>query len=83
MFNDVTNVLNLADTSRHYYPVDVIKQIIESMSYAKLVSTQLTVYSPAWIWYWNHMQVLSQYYKINIFFSTNPAYNSDIENCIH
>lgn len=51
MFNDVTNVLNLADTSRHYYPVDVIKQIIESMSYAKLVSTQLTVYSPAWIWY--------------------------------
>ncbi|KAG5557302.1 hypothetical protein RHGRI_007529 [Rhododendron griersonianum] len=26
----------LLDTSRHYYPVDVIKQIIESMSYAKL-----------------------------------------------
>lgn len=26
-----------ADTSRHYYPVDVIKQVIESMSYAKLV----------------------------------------------
>ncbi|KAF7114260.1 hypothetical protein RHSIM_RhsimUnG0096900 [Rhododendron simsii] len=26
----------MADTSRHYYPVDVIKQIIESMSYAKL-----------------------------------------------
>ncbi|KAL3523769.1 hypothetical protein ACH5RR_016603 [Cinchona calisaya] len=24
------------DTSRHYYPVDVIKQVIESMSYAKL-----------------------------------------------
>lgn len=29
------------------------------------------------------MQVLSEYYKINIFFSTDPAYNSDIENCIH
>lgn len=26
-----------ADTSRHYYPIDVIKQVIESMSYAKLV----------------------------------------------
>ncbi|KAI5659875.1 hypothetical protein M9H77_28668 [Catharanthus roseus] len=26
----------LLDTSRHYYPVDVIKQVIESMSYAKL-----------------------------------------------
>ncbi|XP_044508932.1 beta-hexosaminidase 1 [Mangifera indica] len=26
----------LLDTSRHYYPVDTIKQIIESMSYAKL-----------------------------------------------
>ena len=26
-----------ADTSRHYLPIDVIKQIIESMSYAKLV----------------------------------------------
>lgn len=26
-----------ADTSRHYLPVDVIKQVIESMSYAKLV----------------------------------------------
>ncbi|XP_027184788.1 beta-hexosaminidase 1 [Coffea eugenioides] len=24
------------DTSRHYYPIDVIKQVIESMSYAKL-----------------------------------------------
>lgn len=29
-------ILN-SDTSRHYYPIDVIKQIIESMSYAKLV----------------------------------------------
>lgn len=28
----------LADTSRHYLPIAVIKQIIESMSYAKLVS---------------------------------------------
>jgi len=28
----------LADTSRHYLPINVIKQIIESMSYAKLVS---------------------------------------------
>jgi hypothetical protein len=28
----------LADTSRHYLPIGVIKQIIESMSYAKLVS---------------------------------------------
>ncbi|KAL8232008.1 hypothetical protein R6Q57_001786 [Mikania cordata] len=26
----------LLDTSRHYYPIDIIKQIIESMSYAKL-----------------------------------------------
>ncbi|XP_075670781.1 beta-hexosaminidase 1 [Castanea sativa] len=26
----------LLDTSRHYFPIDVIKQIIESMSYAKL-----------------------------------------------
>ncbi|KAL4556854.1 hypothetical protein LXL04_035019 [Taraxacum kok-saghyz] len=26
----------LLDTSRHYYPVDIIKQIIESMSYVKL-----------------------------------------------
>lgn len=26
-----------ADTSRHFLPVDVIKQIIESMSYTKLV----------------------------------------------
>ena len=26
-----------ADTSRHYFPIYVIKQIIESMSYAKLV----------------------------------------------
>lgn len=24
-----------SDTSRHYLPVDVIKQVIESMSYAK------------------------------------------------
>lgn len=31
-------MLTSADTSRHYLPVDVIKQIIESMSYAKLVS---------------------------------------------
>jgi hypothetical protein len=28
----------LADTSRHHLPINVIKQIIESMSYAKLVS---------------------------------------------
>lgn len=27
----------LADTSRHYLPVDIIKQVIDSMSYAKLV----------------------------------------------
>lgn len=26
-----------ADTSRHFLPIDVIKQVIESMSYAKLV----------------------------------------------
>ncbi|XP_024970541.1 beta-hexosaminidase 1 [Cynara cardunculus var. scolymus] len=26
----------LLDTSRHYYPIEIIKQIIESMSYAKL-----------------------------------------------
>ncbi|XP_023747103.1 beta-hexosaminidase 1 [Lactuca sativa] len=26
----------LLDTSRHYYPIDIIKQIIESMSYVKL-----------------------------------------------
>ncbi|KAL4376864.1 hypothetical protein GQ457_02G023070 [Hibiscus cannabinus] len=26
----------MLDTSRHYFPIDVIKQIIESMSYAKL-----------------------------------------------
>lgn len=26
-----------ADTSRHFLPVDAIKQIIESMSYTKLV----------------------------------------------
>uniref|UniRef100_A0A7N0ZZW4 beta-N-acetylhexosaminidase n=1 Tax=Kalanchoe fedtschenkoi TaxID=63787 RepID=A0A7N0ZZW4_KALFE len=29
----------LIDTSRHYLPVDVIKQVIESMSYVKLVSS--------------------------------------------
>lgn len=27
----------IADTSRHYLPVDVIKQVIDSMSFAKLV----------------------------------------------
>ena len=27
----------LADTSRHFLPVDVIKNIIESMAFAKLV----------------------------------------------
>ncbi|XP_047042852.1 beta-hexosaminidase 1-like [Lolium rigidum] len=28
--------ISTADTSRHYYPVDVIKQVIDSMSFAKL-----------------------------------------------
>lgn len=40
-----------SDTSRHYLPVNVIKQVIESMSYAKLVrsvfnySSLLRIYS--------------------------------------
>ncbi|KAB1217975.1 Beta-hexosaminidase 1 [Morella rubra] len=33
----------LLDTSRHFLPIDVIKQIIESMSYAKLSCHRLTV----------------------------------------
>lgn len=34
-------LLCFTDTSRHYLPVDVIKLIIESMSYAKLVRKNL------------------------------------------
>jgi len=30
-------IIYFADTSRHYLPISVIKQVIESMSYAKLV----------------------------------------------
>lgn len=28
---------SITDTSRHYYPIDVIKHILDSMSFAKLV----------------------------------------------
>ena len=35
---DMHHILcSFADTSRHYLPIDVIKHVIESMSYAKLV----------------------------------------------
>lgn len=36
MFN-FASIACIADTSRHYLPVDVIKQVIDSMSFAKLV----------------------------------------------
>lgn len=38
-------LLPFADTSRHYLPIDVIKQIIESMSFAKLVRKFMLVCS--------------------------------------
>lgn len=82
MFDDVTCVYNLADTSRHYYPVDVIKQIIESMSYAKLVSCvahcTLSCLDFGLKSYASAVWLLS-----NHLFLCKPAYNSDVENCIH
>ena len=67
---------SFADTSRHYLPIDVIKQVIESMSYAKLVRCcfshshfQIRIYC-------NHSSV---FYPISCF-SDNSCCNSDSEN---
>lgn len=49
----LTRIICFTDTSRHYLPIDVIKEVIESMSYAKLVSMLLATLSYACIYNWN------------------------------
>lgn len=79
MFDDIYHIVHYsADTSRHYLPVDIIKQVIESMSYAKLVRHVTCQFLSCLHFTIGTLNILSDYFVL----FNKPAYNSEIFICI-